>query len=87
MAILYISTSEAVEAALKFKKSVEQPQVNDDVLLNMELVNIIRENRHILKCCAQCILCCGMQCIALRGDVEKLDQPDNPGNFLSMLKC
>ena len=51
--------SEAVEAALTFKKSVEQPQVNYDVRLNMELVNIIRENRHILKCCAQCILCCG----------------------------
>ena len=41
--------SEAVEAALTFKKSVEQPQVNDDVRLNMELVNTIRENRHILK--------------------------------------
>ena len=29
---------------------------------------------------------CGRQCIALRGDVEKIDQPGNPGNFLAMLK-
>ena len=71
---------------LTFKQSVEQPHANVDVRLNMELVNTIRENRHILKCCAQSILYCGRQCIALRGDVEKLDQPGNPGNFLSMLK-
>ena len=76
----------AIEAALTFKQSVEHPQANIDVRLNMELVKTIRENRHILKCCAECILYCGRQCIALRGDIEKLDQPGNPGNFLSLLK-
>ena len=40
---LHTYHSEAVEAALTFKKSVEQLQVNDDVRLNMELVNTIRE--------------------------------------------
>ena len=78
--------TDAVEAALAFKQSVDQPQFNVDVRLNVELVNTIQENRHILKCCAQCILYCGRQCIALRGDTEKLSQPGNPGNFLSMLK-
>ena len=29
---------------------------------------------------------CGRQCIALRGDVEKLNTPGNPGNFLSLLQ-
>lgn len=36
--------------------------------------------------CAQCILYCGRQCTALRGDVKRIDQPGNPGNFLAMLK-
>ena len=76
----------AIEAALTFKQSVKHPQTNIDVRLNMELVKTIRENRHILKCCAECILYCERQCIALRGDIEKLDQPGNPGNFLSLLK-
>ena len=33
--------SDAIEAALTFKKSVKQPQANVDVRLNMELVNTI----------------------------------------------
>ena len=32
------------------------------------------------------MLFCGRQCIALRGDVESLDTPENPGNFLALLK-
>lgn len=32
------------------------------------------------------MLFCGRQCIALRGDVENLDTPENPGNFLALLK-
>ena len=77
---------DAVEDALAFKRSIEQPQVNVDVRLNMALFNTIQENRHIVKCCVQSILFCGRQCIALRGDNERLNQPGNPGNFLSMLK-
>lgn len=73
--------TDAVEVALAFKRSVEQPQVNVEVRLNLELLNVIQENRHIIKCCADCILYCGKQCIALRGDIEKLDQPGHPGNF------
>ena len=77
---------DAVEDALAFKRSIEQPQVNVDVRLNMALFNAIQENRHIFKCYVQSILFCGRQCIALRGDNERLNQPRNPGNFLSMLK-
>lgn len=75
----------AVEDALDFQRSIEQPQGNIDVCMNTELSHRIQENRHIVKCCAECVLYCGRQCIALRGDVENLHQPGNPGNFLAML--
>ena len=32
------------------------------------------------------VLYCGRQCIALRGHREKLNQSENPGNFLALLK-
>ena len=32
------------------------------------------------------MLYCGRQCIALRGDVENLDTPENPGDVLALLK-
>ena len=32
------------------------------------------------------MLFCGRQYIALRGNVENLDTPENPGNFLALLK-
>ena len=71
---------------MAFQKSIEQPQHNIDFLMNVDQLRIINENRHIVKCCAESILFCGHQGIALRGDVEHLDQDKNPGNFLSMLK-
>ena len=58
----------------------------NDVRMNAELLHSIEENRHILKCCAESILYCGHQCIALRGDIEKRDHPGNPGNLMAMLK-
>ena len=54
-------TDLAVEAALAFKRSIEQPHVNVDVCLNLQLYNAIQENRHILNC-AQCILWQAMHC-------------------------
>ena len=76
----------AVEDALDFQCSIEQPQRNIDVRMNTELFHCMEENRHIIKCCAESILYCGRQYIALWGDNEKLDQSGNPGNFLAMLK-
>ena len=48
----------------------------------------INENRHILKSVAETVLYCGRQCIALRGDNEKLlpHSAGNPGNFLAPMK-
>ena len=77
--------ADAVEAALTFNQLTEQPHLNIGARLDLELVNVIQENRHVINC-AQCILYCGMQCIALRGDNERIDQPGNPGNFFSNAK-
>ena len=74
-----------VERALDFQHSIERPQRNIDICMNMELFNRIQENCRIVKCCAESILYCGRQCIALRGDIERLDQPGNPGNLLAMM--
>jgi hypothetical protein len=76
----------AVRDALDFKRSIEQPERNIDVRISSDLFERIQENQHIVKCCAECILYCGRQCIALRGDNEKINQPGNPGNFLAMLR-
>ena len=46
----------------------------------------IANNRAILKSVACAILFCGKQCIALRGDADRLDTPGNPGNFLALLQ-
>ena len=45
----------------------------------------IAENRRVLKCVAEAVLYCARQCIAFRGDHEKLDSLGNPGNFLSLM--
>ena len=76
----------AVHDGLDFQCSIEHPEINIDVCISTDLFQHIQENRHIVKCCAECILYCGRQCIALRGDNEKINQPGNPGNFLAMLK-
>ena len=39
----------AVEEALEFKRSIEQPEVNVDVRMNAEPLHCIQENRHIVS--------------------------------------
>lgn len=78
--------ADATHAALCFIQSIERPEGNIDVRLNSRLLENIHDNRHILRCCAEAILLCGRQCIALRGDVEKVDAQGNPGNLLAILK-
>ena len=73
----------AIEHAVAFRKSIIQPELNINVRLNTEIFDRIQENRHILKCCANCVLYCGRQCIGLRGDCENLEKLDkNPGTFV-----
>ena len=65
---------------MKFKRSIEQPEITVDVQLNEEKHRRIKENRHIVKCTAEAVLYCGRQCIALRGHLEKLNEARNPRN-------
>ena len=77
----------ALKDGMAFIHSVEHPEQNVDVCLNNERLRNIKENRHILKCCANCILLfCGRQNVALRGHRENLDSDINSGNFLALLK-
>ena len=79
----------AIECAVDFRQSIDRPELSINARINTEILNFnrIQENRHILKCCANCIIFCGKQSIALCGDRENLERLDqNAGNFLSMLK-
>ena len=71
----------AVADALAFLQSVKKSESNIDVRIDTERARNILENRHIVRCCAESVLICGQQCIALRGDKEALNQTGNPGNF------
>ena len=73
-------------AAQAFKESVESPSSTVACLFDKERDKRIKENRQIVKSIARPVLFCGRQCIALRGHREKLDQSENPGNFLALLK-
>ena len=76
----------AVAVATAFIRSVECPEECVDARMNKNRLQNRKENRHILKCCVESILLCGNQCIALRGDVEKLEKSVNPGNFLAIVR-
>ena len=78
---------DAMIAAQAFKESVENPSNTVACLFDKEREKRIKENRQIVKSIARPVLFCGRQCIALRGHrPEKVDQSENPGNFLTLLK-
>ena len=76
----------ALQLSHDFIRSVESPETSVVALIDTRRAANIERNRHILKCVADVILHCGKQCVALRGSVEGIDVPGNPGNFLSLLK-
>ena len=55
----------AMADASAFLQSVENPEKNVDIHINSIFERTIKENRHIIQCCAECILFCGQQCLAL----------------------
>ena len=66
------------------KQTVEHPHTS----VGAQAANI-KGNHAVMKSIARTVLFCGRQCIALRGDSEKLPEGDssgNPGNFLALLK-
>ena len=73
-------------AAQAFKESVENASNTVACLFDKEREKHIKENRQIVKSIARAVLFCRCQCIALCGHREKLDQSENLGNFLALLK-
>ena len=72
--------------AYNLKRAVEHPHTAISTRIDSSKTAKIERNREVLKSIAWAVLFCGRQCIALRGDVENLDTPENPGNFLALLK-
>ena len=73
-------------AAQTFRESIENPSTALTCVFDKEREKCIEENRQILKHTARAVLYCGRQCTALRGHREKLNQSENPGNFLALPK-
>jgi len=75
-----------MELAYNFKHSIEHSETTIVAWQDACIVANIKCNTSILKSLASAALFCGRQCIALRGDMEKIEAPGNPGNFLALLK-
>ena len=72
-------------------KTVEHSQSSIVAQVDAWRAANITRNREVLKSIARAVLFCGRQCIALRGDGERIEMNDtfvsgNPGNFLALLK-
>ena len=57
---------------------MENPTATIQCHIRTEREKRIKENPKLLQLIAKAVLYCGRQCIALRGDKERLDQPGNP---------
>ena len=77
---------ESLQQAEIFTQAVEHPTSTVSTLLDTKKAANVERNRTILKCVLEAVIYCGRQCIALRGDNEKLNESCNPGNVLSLLK-
>ena len=77
---------ESLQQAEIFTQAVEHPTSTVSTLLDTKKAANVERNRTILKCVLEAVIYCGRQCIALRGDNEKLNESGNPGNVLSLLK-
>ena len=87
----------AMIASASLRDSVANPHHRIDVRFVDEKRKNIERNRHIIRTVAEAVLFCGRQCIALRGDNERVVERDaaasdvtqyngNPGNFLAALQ-
>ena len=77
---------DALAAGKALIHTVENPKHAVDNLIDNQRLQNITENQHILECMVEAVLYCAKQCIGLRGDIEKVDSPGNPGNFIAYLK-
>ena len=77
---------DAMLAAKAFCETMENPTATIQCHISTEREKRIKENRKLLQLICKAVLYYERQCIALRGDKERLYQPVNPGNFRALLK-
>ena len=75
---------DAMLAAKAFCETMENSTATIQCHISTEREKRIKENRKLLQIIAKAVLYCGCQCIAFRGDKERLDQPGNPGTWRRM---
>ena len=83
-ALKYHQDSMAEACSFLLRKQKKVATVSS--LGNKQKTAMIEKNRSILRSVIEVILLCARQCFALRGDVEKVIGPGNPGNFLAILR-
>ena len=81
----------ALEQADRLRQTVEHSQSSIVAQVDACRAANITRNREVLKSIARAVLFCGRQCIALRGNGERIEMNDtfvsgNPGNFHVLLK-
>ena len=70
------------EHSTRHQKAMKHPHTAISAQIDSSKATIIKRNREVLKSIARAVLC-----IALRGDAENLDTPENPGIFLPYSSC
>ena len=80
----------SLEQVDHLKQRIQHPHTSIVAHAETHKAANVKCNHAALMSTASAVLICGLQCIALRGDTEKLDDmdlsSDNPGNFLALLK-
>ena len=77
---------DSIVLANDLKCKIEHPEEAITAMVDKKKSTNIAKNCNILKSIIRAVLFCGLQCIALHGDAEKLDTPGNSENFLALLK-
>ena len=77
---------EAMQSADTLKTTINNPAARIDVMASTALQSKIAENKHILQQIVCAILFLAKQGLALRDNMEKVNSPGNPGNFIAILK-
>ena len=71
-----------MELADNFRHTIEHPDATITARQDARVVANIKRNQLLLKSLASAVLFCGRQCIASRGDNEKIDASGNPGSVV-----
>ena len=77
---------QAIEQADNFKQTLKNPDTTITAQSDTRRAVNVARTHAVLKSIASAVLYCARQCIALRGDAESVESPENPSNFISLLR-